>query len=148
MCDFNVDHGSVASCRYDIVVVRSDDLKSIGKTEIATGSECQGTTFCSDGKIPRVKRLMNLVQRNMSAAMLGTMLNQIWTYKNPKHTNNSVMPLICKGCWVAFRRSGIFPRWMLWFHAGTISNSLTRLLSPGPESRKHSTVCMIYEETL
>lgn len=52
-------------------------LEILGETKISIGWKGQGTKFCSEGKVPRIKRSMNNVPCSISTTELRTMRNRI-----------------------------------------------------------------------
>lgn len=101
--------------------------------------------FCSEWKVPLVKRLMNVVPRSISTAKLGTIPNRVRTHKLPKQKGVvSCCPCVVTVVWLF--ESWVFLRWMRWFHSKKISVLLRRLSSVSV-SRRNRAVCKICEET-
>lgn len=77
--------------------------------------------------MPRIKRLMTEVPSYMLTSKLRLMPNQARTNMAPKGTWKSILLSVDRGCYMAFRRLDIFPRWMGWFHSEGVSDLLSKL---------------------
>lgn len=56
-------------------VVGFDDSVFLGETKKAIGRQCQGTSFCSEGRMLQMKSAMIEVSSNTTAAKLGKKRN-------------------------------------------------------------------------
>lgn len=109
---------------------------------IATGCQCQGTIFCSKGKMLCTKWSIREVPSSMLTAMCGAISNQTRVCESSRRRCRRIKPSNVSSCLVAVRREDRLFCFIRFAHSyGTNSDRIKFM--PAPVSRRHTNVCII-----
>lgn len=108
---------------------------------IATGYECQGIIFRSEGKLSRIKRQWKKHQILCWWLGVALFLSHICVCKSPRRICRRTEPSNVCSCVVAVRREGRIYCFIMFAHLHGISSDRTMFM-PASVLKRHTHVCL------